>query len=121
MKSPIAAKTANVIIIEQNSSLRSGLMTAIKGLGFSKVSSFPECHHLFEYIEAGEGIPDWVITGLQPEGSVNGLHILDSTIRTPELHQMQVTFLLEKNEGFCVRNAFELGLLSWHFKVGSSD
>ncbi len=104
---------------ETHDTIRNAHFTALKHLGFENVMQLSEVKTVFEYLDSGEPQPDWVITGLMPEKPANGMHLLDTILRHTGLHKTKVSFILERPEIFCMRNAFEMGLLSWHPKNGS--
>src|SRR5690606_20508249 len=94
---------------------------SLKLLGFKNLRQYPECRYVFDMIESGEPLPDWIITTVQSDQSVNAFHLLDSFIRYPELQGIRVSLMLEASEVEYLRNSFELGLLSYHRRTGSID
>lgn len=106
-------KKARVLLIEPAATSRNLMSEAVKELGFrcEAVATIQDGYNLLQ-IEPF----DWIITSLFARETINALQILRLSSRVPELLHLHMSLLIDESEMFCLRTAFELGLLSYHTK-----
>jgi len=111
---------AFVLVIESAASVRSMLMDVLHGLGFAHVQAASSGKDALHFLEV-ENV-DWLLTPLMADDEVNALHILKLITVHPKLRSTNCSLLLDPaNEDYCLTQAFELGLLSWHRKSYVKD
>jgi CheY-like chemotaxis protein len=104
--------SAQVVVVESSSTVRSMMIDVVKQLGFSKVVPFEGLKQALGFLEVEQ--VDWVITSLSVKTPPNGFHLLDILLRYPHLASVRVSFFLEPDEMNVLPQAFKMGLLSWH-------
>ena len=117
MLQQLISGTAKICVIEPNATRRSALAEGLRSLFGGSVQSMPSLKDLMAQAETGEQLPDWIITGLLAGTSVNALRFLKLVIEQPALHHLRLSLVIDQTESWCLRAAFELGLISAHRKA----
>jgi tetratricopeptide (TPR) repeat protein len=114
----ISTRKACLLIIEPLQVRRTMLIEGFKELGFREVKGAASAQDAVQFMESGESIPDWIITGIFPLEAINGIHILALTIKEPTLRKARtmVSFITDTQDLPLMINAFEMGLFSAHPK-----
>lgn len=112
-------KSARVVLVETNASVRQLFSEVFKTLGFSQaqcVASLADAHHLIET----ESV-DWLVVPLNAGQDINGLHTVRMVTSFTELKDTKVSLLIDSTENWVLSKAFEFGLLSYHQKPSSKE
>ena len=109
----IKSRSAKVLLIESNDARRSMIRTSLKELGFNDVVQLKSLADAIRYMES-ESIPDWIITSVFPNDSVNGISLLGLCTRKPELRGIRISFIHKPEEDDLLPHAFEMGLFTAH-------
>ena len=117
MSKRIADKTVLILIVEPQTTRRSMLIDGFKQLGFKSVRSAPSIKDALAFMENTDELPGWIVTPLMPDTAANGMHLLKLLLTRIELVDCRMSLILEPGQEYCLINAFELGLLSWHPKA----
>ena len=112
----LSSEAKSVLIIEPSQARRSMLMDGFKQIGYSTIRAVPNVQDAFSLIDMDE-TPSWIVTPLMENESVNAIHLLVWTLRNPNLKQVRISLMINDHESYCLPNAFELGLYSWHKKA----
>lgn len=114
-------RSAKVLVVDPANPTRLLLTDAIRSLGFNDVTGVPTIEDAIAVLQR-EPI-DWLVTTLKNEGEskFNSLQILREVTNLPELKQLRVTLWLGDDELFVLRQAFEMGLISYHLKKNSKQ
>lgn len=119
MKSIIENKTLKVIAIDPSGAVRQLLTEVLRSLGYENVQGVASVKDALGIMEV-EAV-DWLISPLQKDDDINGLHLLDIIINHQQLKHCRVTFLLEEDELSVLPQAIERGLLNWIIKPLNKD
>jgi CheY-like chemotaxis protein len=112
-------KSAKVLLVDSSGAVRQLLSEVAKAVGFTSaqaVASIADAHNILETDGA-----DWVIVPLSADQAVNGLHTVRMVTSFYELRNVRVSLLLDESERWCLPQAFESGLLSFHAKPFTKD
>ncbi len=112
-------KSARILVVEPAAATRALLSEELRNLGFNNCRGVDSLQDAIGVLEV-EPI-DWVITSLFARYSVNALQLLQIFTLVPALQGTRMSLLIEQEEVFCLRSAFELGLVSWHAKPFSKE
>ena len=120
LKEIFGDRKAQVFVIEPNASLRQGVSNALKQLGFSNVLRFGSIQEVTGILNT-ENKPDWVLASLMPTESLNLFNLLEYCIKNERLNSCRLSLFVDETESFCVRDAMQMGLLSFHPKEVNVD
>lgn len=112
-------KSARVVLVEPNASVRQLFSEVFKTLGFMQaqsVASLADAHHIME----AEAV-DWLVVPLHADQDINGLHTVRMVTSFTELKDTKVSLLIDSGEEWVLSKAFEFGLLSYHQKPSSKE
>lgn len=113
---PLKSGTANLLIIEPQSSRRILLSNALRGMKFTQLTSVPTVKDALAILESGSPPVNWIMTGLAAGAQHNAMQLLGICLANKNLRHIRVSFFLESDENYCISDAFALGLFSCHFK-----
>lgn len=120
MVNNFSSKSIQVFVVEPNGSLRQGISAALKELGFTNILRFESLKDCAPLLQS-ENTPDWIITSLMKKDAANAFHLLEYCLRSSKMHRCSITILLDEDELFCIKEAFQLGILSWQVKGANTD
>ncbi len=112
-------KNAKVIVIDASGAARTLLAEVVRGLGFSDVSGVSGIKEAVSILEV-EPV-NWIVTPLVADQAENGMLLLKLFCSHPALSQLRISFLIEEGEEEILPDAFEMGLLSFHYKPFTKD
>jgi CheY-like chemotaxis protein len=101
-----------VFVCESSTPVRKVIVDAMRSVGYQHLNSSANPKDLLEVIEV-EPV-DWIITSLEPNETINGLHILKLITEVPRFRQTRASLMLRPGEEYVLPLAFEMGLLSYH-------
>jgi hypothetical protein len=92
------------------------LSNAIKSMKFVHTNSVPSVKDAIAILEDGSMEVDWILTGLEREGTNNAMQLLATCLTNESLRPIRISLFLEADEQFCISDAFAIGLFSCHHK-----
>ncbi len=116
MSQAFADGSGKVYIAESRVDMRGLVRDALKDLGFSNIKVCSSIVEIVDLLQLEDTPPEWIVASLMPTENINAMQLLALCVSVPSLHNCKVSLLLEPDEKYCIRKAFELGLLSYHFK-----
>jgi CheY-like chemotaxis protein len=110
----IKSRSASIVLVDPSGAVRQLLVQVLKNLGFEKaqaVSTVADAHALLEAEQV-----DWIIASLVTTDEINAFHTLRLAVNFSEVRGLKVSLLLDERDSACLLKAFELGMLSYHYK-----
>lgn len=107
----------SALLVEGRVDVRSAAREALKELGVAQVLVAASVAEAWKILETmGAAAPDWIISDVEANESINAFHLLRLVLTQPKLLRTRVSFLVADDELNLIAPAFELGLLSFHRK-----
>ncbi|MGE0173294.1 MAG: response regulator [Oligoflexales bacterium] len=119
MSQKFATKTARVLVAEESGALRQLLSDTLRASGFKNITVFASGMDLFNALEREHC--DWIVMPTFLRQEVNAYHLLKTVSEVRKLHHVRISLFLDAEDEKNLRDAFQLGLLSWHPKVYVHD
>ena len=107
-------KTLKTLVLEPLASRRSQISENLRSLGINQITVASSVKDGISILAVEEKPFDWIVTSLCLDQALNGFHLLVLLLKEKDLRSTRVSFLLSEEEHSYLKNAFELGLLSWH-------
>ena len=120
MEVKLRDRSAMVHVVDSNEQVRHVIVASLRSFGFQNINQSSDISCIFDSLAVGQPMPDWIISALLPGDPVTAMHIMEFIIKVPSFHSCRVSLFIEPTEDYCLRNACELGLLSWHTKQGGA-
>lgn len=114
MGQKIHDRSAKILLIEPSGTVRTMASEVLRGLGFQTSQGVASVQDALGVLEV-EPI-DWIITSLFAKDTLNALQLIQLCTVIPQLNNIRISLMIDEDESFCLRSAFEFGLLSWHSK-----
>lgn len=119
MDAGFVEKTGRVLLVDTSGPVRQLMSDVVKQLGFKDVQGVGTLRDALDVLEVER--VSWILCSLGKGEPVTAMHILKICSEVSALKHVRMSLLIEEDEQFCLPNAFELGLLSWHSKPFTKD
>ncbi len=115
----IVDRTATVLVIENNISLRSLYNNVLKSLGYTHIYTTNEISIALGVLESE--VVDWVLCSPQTENKLNIYHLLNMCIKYDGLKETLITTTLSDSEKKHIPHITALGCFSWFLSKSTED
>lgn len=116
MVSSIIDKSCKVLIIDPRVDARGAMREAVKATGFVNTMVVASIKEAWEVFATEEIPPQWVVSSLLADEPQNAFRLLALFLQEPRFQHCRLSLMVQEEEKYCLPNAFEMGLLSWHIK-----
>lgn len=112
-------KSASVVLVEPQASLRGSMSDVIKTAGFKNVQAVSSLQDAYAQIQT-ETV-HWLIVPLAADQPINAMHLLGLCVEIAELRHIRISLILDEAEKYVIAKAFDLGAMSWHPKTANKS
>jgi tetratricopeptide (TPR) repeat protein len=107
-----------IVTVHASTTVRQLINTELRAKGFQDVVGAPDLQTVLGILETG--LIHWLITPVISDDKANVFQILKLVTEDPSLMDMRVSFVVEETvDPLVLSKSFDLGLLSFHKKMGS--
>lgn len=103
------------IVIDERIDIRTTAKDVLKEVGIDSLA-FDSIKDVLNHLKSEHPPPDWILTCLQTSDHSNAFQLLSFVLQTKKFRKTRVSFLAFQEEVLYLPVAFEMGLLSYHFK-----
>lgn len=112
METSLANKNSAIVIVDESGTLRPVASGILRDLGYKNIFSLKTLQEFINYNDRSN--VSWLMTHPYMDQSFNGFDLLKKCLEDEDLHNLQVTLLLDESEKELIPFALSLGALSCH-------